>query len=281
MATATRTFTDEEAVREKVNLMTGIVGASGSGKTVSALEIAHGIQQVAGGDIYMVDTENKRGRHYADMPMFSDPAKRYKFRHVDFRSPFGPLDYLAAYEHCIKQGAKVIITDSMSHEHEGPGGVLEMHEAELARMAGNDYGKRAKMTMLAWGKPKSERRRLLNTMLQMDAMFISCFRAKEKIKMQPGKEPEPQGFMPISGDEFVYEMTQNFLLYPGSKGTPTWKTDQPGEKLIAKMFGQFQPIFAEEKSLSAWHGRQMANWALGAKKPAPASGGTGPAGGAL
>jgi len=83
--------------------------------------------------------------------------------------------------------------------------------------------------------------------------------------MQAGKPPVEQGFMPIAGEEFVFEMTQNFLLYPGSKGTPIWSSAEAGERTIIKQFGEFAPIFAENKSLSAWHGRAMAEWAKGGK----------------
>ena len=34
-------------------------------------------------------------------------ADLFKFRHVDFKPPFGPLDYLAVIEHCVKKSAGV------------------------------------------------------------------------------------------------------------------------------------------------------------------------------
>lgn len=267
-----RTFEEKEAVRRDTRLMIGLVGASGSGKTGSALEIAHGIQDVNGGEVFVIDTESCRALHYAGAKTFSDPSRLFKFKHIDFKAPFGPSDYLDALEHCIAKGAKTIIVDSTSHEHEGPGGVLEMHEKELDRLAGNDYGKRNKVSMLAWAKPKSERRRLINTMLQMPATFIFCFRAKEKIKMVPGKEPVQMGFMPIAGEEFVFEMTQNLLLYPASGGVPTMMTQEIGERLITKPFGPFKEILASGKPLSMATGRAMAEWAkgtAGVSKPAP------------
>src|SRR5215471_11003043 len=116
----TRTFDAQPGKRERTPILTGIMGPSGSGKTVSALRLATGIQRVTGGDIFVIDTEARRALHYAD---------RFRFRHVTFEAPFGPLDYLAAIEHCVQRGAKIIITDSASHEHEGPGGVLEQHDA--------------------------------------------------------------------------------------------------------------------------------------------------------
>lgn len=259
-----RIFEDRPAVREHVPLLIGLMGASGSGKTFSSLRLATGIQSVMGGEIYFIDTEANRGKHYAD---------RFKFRHMEFGAPFGSLDYLAAIQHCVKKGAGVIIVDSMSHEHEGPGGVLEQHEAELDRMAGQDFAKRNAMNLIAWAKPKAARRRMINELVQMNCNFIFCFRAKEKVKpvKRDGKSSiENQGWMPIAGEEFVYEQTINCLLLPGSNGVPTWRSDEPGERAMMKLPEQFRGIFAESPALTESVGAAMATWAKGAP-PRPAN----------
>lgn len=257
-----RSFEDREAVREQVPLLVGLMGPSGGGKTFSALRLATGIQSIAGGDIYVVDTEARRALHYAD---------RFKFRHLPFDAPFGSTDYLAALEHCVARGAGTVIVDSMSHEHEGQGGLLDMHDQELTRMAGDDYAKRERVKMLAWAKPKAARRRLINTLLQMNANFIFCFRAKDTAKpvKRNGKtEVESQGYMPIAGEEFVFEMTVNCLLLPRANGVPTWQTDQPGERIMMKLPEQFQPIFDRQQPLSEDIGRRLAEWAKGGAAPA-------------
>lgn len=254
MANAMRTFEDFEAKRASVPLMIGLCGPSGGGKTYSALRLAGGIQRVTGGDIFMIDTEARRGLHYAD---------RFKFRHLPFAHPFGPLDYLAAAEHCVKRGAKVIIIDSMSHEHEGPGGVLEMHAAEVERLSRGDESKAERVKMLAWGKPKADRRRMINTMLQLPVSTIFCFRAKEKLKIERGKEPTPLGFMPIAGEEFIYEMTINCLLLPKADGVPTWQSNEVGERATMKLPAQFRSMFAARDPLSEDLGEAMARWADG------------------
>src|SRR5262249_22138528 len=157
------------------------------------------------------------------------------------------LDYLAALQYCVGKGAKVIIVDSTSHEHEGPGGMLDAQDKELDRIAGNDWQKRERCKMLAWVKPKSDRRALINRMLQLNANFIFCFRAKsvtKPVKQKDGKtEMIPQGFIPISGDEFVYEMTLNCLLLPKANGVPTWQSENPGETMAMKLPLQFKSIF--------------------------------------
>src|SRR5215472_8854158 len=158
-----RQFQAEPAHRERVPLLIGLAGPSSSGKTKSALRIADGIRAVAGGETYVIDTEARRALHYAG---------EHQFRHVEFKAPFASLDYLEAIRYCVGRGASVVIIDSMSHEHEGPGGMLEYQERELERLAGDDYAKRERVKMLAWQKPKAARRELINGLLQLNANFI-------------------------------------------------------------------------------------------------------------
>jgi hypothetical protein len=249
-----RTFEDRPAVRERVPLLIGLMGPSGGGKTYSAMRLATGIQKVAGGDIFVIDTEARRALHYAD---------KFRFRHVVFAPPFGPLEYLAAIEHCVARGAGTIIVDSMSHEHEGQGGVLEMHELETKRIAKAWKTTEGKASMAGWAKPKQERRRLINTILQLPANFIFCFRAKNKIKVEAGKDPKPMGFMPIAGEEFVYEMGVCALLLPGAGGIPTWDSNELGERQMIKLPEWAQQMMREERPLDERAGEALARWSAG------------------
>jgi ABC-type dipeptide/oligopeptide/nickel transport system ATPase subunit len=255
-----RIFAATAAVRESVPLLVGIMGPSGSGKTFSGLRLATGIQTVTGGDIYFIDTEARRALHYAD---------QFKFQHVQFDAPFGSLDYLAAIEQCVKQGAKVIVIDSMSHEHIGPGGYLLTQEAEVDRMAGNDYAKRERVKMAGWIKPSSLRQRMITGILQMNVNLIFCFRAKEKTKPKQGGGIQELGFMPVAGEELLFEMTVNMLLPPKSGGVPQWRSDQVGEKMMMKLPRQFESIFAADKPLDEDTGRALATWAKGGQPNPP------------
>ena len=252
----TRTFEDSPAIRRAVNEQIGLTGASGSGKTCSSLRIATGMQRITGGDIFGIDTEANRMLAYAD---------QFRFRHVPFTSPFDAMSYLAAVEHCVKKGAKIIIIDSASHLHEGPGGTLEMHEAECERLMKAWNQPRDKVQMSAWQRPKSELRRFLNTILQMPVNTIWNFRAKEKLKIIPGKQPQHLGFMPIAGDEMIYEMTLNCLLYPNSGGIPSWHPEEMGERAIIKLPQQFKELFKESRPLDEDIGQKLAEWAAGGK----------------
>lgn len=258
MTNKPRKFEARDARRERVPLLIGLTGPSGGGKTYSALRMATGIQEVSGGDIYFIDTESRRALHYAD---------RFKFKHVPFNEPFGSLDYLEALQYCVQQGAGVVIVDSMSHEHEGPGGMVDLHDQIVDRMAGNDYGKRERVKMLAWSEPKQKRRQLINGILRLNANFIFCFRAKNTAKPVKGAngktEVEQMGYMPIAGEEFVFEQTLNCLLLPGAGGVPTWQSDQIGERAMIKLPEQFASLRKSSVPLDEKVGKRLARWAAG------------------
>lgn len=256
-----RIFETKPATRERVPLLIGIMGPSGGGKTYSALRLATGIQQVAGGEIHVIDTEARRALHYAE---------RFTFKHTAFAPPFAPLDYLAAIEHCLKQGAGTIIVDSMSHEHEGPGGVLEMHDQLQADLAKKWKTSLDATNMAAWKEPKAQRRRLINSILQMPCNFIFCFRAKEKVKVATkaerangGEAIKALGYMPIAGEEFVFEMAMNCLLLPNANGVPTLRSEEPGERAMIKTPEQFRSLVSDSQPLSEELGMKLATWSAG------------------
>lgn len=254
-------FTAREPSNDPVPLLIGLVGPSSSGKTYTALRLATGVQRIVGGDIHVLDTETGRARHY---------RKDFKFKHVDFAAPYSSPRYAEAIKAQVKQGASVVIVDSLSHEHENTGGYLEYHEAELDRLAGDDWQKRKNMNFLAWAKPAASRRALINTITSLNAVFIFCFRAKEKLIVRKGQEPLDGGWAPISGDEFVYEMTLRALLPPGSNGVPEWKPQRIGEAAVPKLPGQFRDLFEPGEPLQEKHGEALARWARGETAPAAA-----------
>lgn len=259
-----RTFVTKDATEARkesaVPLMVGLTGPSSSGKTYTGLRLATGIQSVYGGDIFVVDTEQRRALHYED---------KFRFKHVDFQAPYGSLDYLAVLRHCKSSGAGVVMIDSCSHEHDGPGGMLEQHEAELDRMAGTDYKKRDRVSILAWGKPKAARRKLITAITtELGMPVIFCFRAKTGTKPVPGKDPVEMGFTSIGADEWLFELAVNFLFLPAADGVPTWHSERPGERLAIKCPAQFRWLRDLDGPVTEQSGVRLANWAKGGTAPA-------------
>ncbi len=268
----TRQFTATPAKRSRVPLFVGLTGASGSGKTFSALRLATGIQRTTPGQIFVVDTEAGRALHYAD---------DFKFQHVPFAAPFGAFDYLDAIRFCVDQGAACIVIDSASHMHEGPGGMLDQQTMQLDKFCGAEpkqgekewewEKRRDKNMMRAWISPKRELGRFVQALLQLHTNVIFCFRAKEKIKPSAAA-PIDMGFCAIADDSLIYEMTVQALLLPGARGVPKWDPVEPGSKLQTKLPRQFETILRRSgQPLSEDIGELMGKWASGDAQAAPAA----------
>lgn len=258
MATQTQPIAFAKAVRRAVPLLLGIVGPSGTGKTFSALRLAKGMQKVMGGRIKMIDTEHGRALQYADY---------FDFDYFPFDPPYSSHRYLDVIQAAAKIPGPTVV-DSMSHEHEGPGGYLDYHDAEVQRLLGCGFRTEQSANVPAWARPARARQDLINGIITCGFNGIFCFRAKEKVDMNAKKEDGSKtvgnlGWMPIAGDAFVYEMTAKCLLLPGANGIPTWNPEFPGEKNMAKIPIFFQEIFSKPEQLSEDIGEKLAAWAAG------------------
>lgn len=239
-----RTFEVKKAEQGNTYVRIALVGSAGSGKTYSALRLATGM----GGKIVVLDTENLRSQKY---------AKKFDFHRIDFQPPFNPSAYSDAIDEAIKQGAKTIIIDSMSHEHEGEGGLLEMAEAFLQKRAGDDYKKRDNLKFASWIEPKRERTQLILKIQRLPVNIILCFRAKEvtkPVRNAQGKiEPIKEWDM-IGGDEYRYEMDVTAFLPSGSEGVPDWNNSM---RRINDADGTLKRFLVNAGQLSEEIGRQI------------------------
>lgn len=247
-------FQFKPAIRESVGLLIGLAGGTGSGKTFTAMRLAAGIS----GDkpFAVIDTEAGRAKHYAD---------QFKFDHGDLSPPFTPERYAEAILAADAAKYPCIVVDSCTHEWSGEGGVLEMQEAELDRMAGDDWKKREACKMAAWIKPKMQHKKMVQRLLQVRAHLILCFRAEEKIEMirEDGKmKIVPKitttgldGWVPICEKNLPYELTVSFLLLATAPGVP-----QP-----IKLQEQHKGMFTAGVPITEDSGRKVASWAAGGK----------------
>ncbi len=251
------------AVREGVWLLIGLAGGTGSGKTYTAMKMAAGMSE--GKPFAVIDTEARRALHYAD---------QFKFDHADLIAPFSPGRYGEAVVAAAEAGYKVIVIDSVSHEHEGEGGLLDMQEQELDRMAGDNWQKREACLQASWIKPKREHKRLfVQKVLQVRAHIIFCMRAEDKteLKKVDGKlkmVPKASltgldGWIPICEKRFPFELTASFLL----------TADAPGIPKPIKLQEQHRALFPLDKPITEESGKLIAQWATGASPaPAPSNG---------
>lgn len=249
-------FTFRPAIRENVNLLIGIAGGTGSGKTYSAMRLAKGI--CGGKKFAVIDTENGRARHYAD---------QFDFDVCDLSAPFRPDSYADAIVAADKAGYEVIVVDSMSHVWAGDGGVLDWQEEELDRMAGDDWKKREAVKMAAWIKPKMSHKHMVQRLLQVKATLILCFRAEPKIEMvkENGKMVIQakqsltglDGWIPVCEKNLPFELTVSLLM----------TADAPGFPKPIKLQEQHRTLFPLDVPVAEESGRLVALWASGGDSP--------------
>ena len=237
-------YTFRPATRENTPLIIGIGGPTKSGKTYSALRMATGLAD--GGTIAMINAEGLRGHQYAD---------RFKYVTCDLAPPFRPTHYTEALAAAAAIRPAVIIIDSASHMHDGPGGVLEWHEEELDRMVGDDDKRREKATFAAWVKPKATENQFIYEMLGMKIPVILCLRAKEKIKLVTGRPPVDLGWQPIVGERVAFETLFTLMLPPFSGGVP--------DLAISFMREPFDALVPQGRPIDETLGKALAAWAKG------------------
>jgi len=238
-------FTFRPARRENTPLIIGLAGPTKSGKTYSALRLAVGLAN--GGTIAMINAEGLRGHQYAET---------FKYVACDIEAPFSPERYSEALKAAAQINPAVVIIDSASHCHDGPGGMLEYHEAELDRMTKSRPNERDKFNFTAWIRPKAAENQFIYTMLAMSCPVILCFRAKEKLKILPGKPPVDLGWQPIAGERVAFETIFTLMLPPHSKGKP--------DLAISEMREPFDTMVPGGQQIDEQLGQRLAAWAKGA-----------------
>jgi hypothetical protein len=181
------------AQRKRAKIRLSIQGPSGSGKTFSSLLIAKGLV----GDwskICVIDTENHSADLYSHLGAYNV---------LSLGKPFTPEAYAQAIELCEASGIKAIIIDSLSHEWEGEGGILDIHSS----MVGNSFTN--------WSKVTPRHNALVQRILQSNCHVIATFRTKQDYVLSDknGKMvPEKVGLKSVTKDGMDYEFTTVFDL---------------------------------------------------------------------
>lgn len=183
----------KQSQRQQVKLRLGLSGASGFGKTKSALLLAYGMTQ-DWSKIAVIDTENSSASLYSDLGNYNV---------LDLQAPYSPERYIQAIELCEKSGIEVIIIDSASHEWNGTGGCLEIHEKLGGRFQD-------------WANVTPRHQAFINKILQSSCHIITTTRRKIDYSLDVGSNGKTQvvkhGTKEITRDGFEYELTINFEL---------------------------------------------------------------------
>jgi AAA domain len=181
------------AERAGAHLLIQLYGPPRSGKTYTALRIAHGMVGPKG-KIGVLDTESGRARLYSDKV----PGG---FVVGELTPPYTPRRYLEAIEEFLAYGVDILVVDSFSHCWEGPGGVLEM--ADQAE----EHGRKG---LMKWLGPKRDYKKLVSFLLSTRMHMILCSRAKQPIVetvVEGEKALVTQPWEPIQDKRLKYEMT--------------------------------------------------------------------------
>lgn len=189
----------QKAKREKAKARICLMGASGGGKTLSALYLAYGIT----GDwnkIAVLDSERRRALLYANRTDLGVG----EFLHSDLEPPYTVERYVEGMREAeeIVGEDGVLIVDSGSHAWKGTGGVLDAKE--------NIANQRGKTDFSAWNDAGKIQNNFIDTIMDLKCHVIVTLRSKTEYVQE--KDPETGkssvrkvGLAPVQRDDFEYE----------------------------------------------------------------------------
>lgn len=194
-------FVIQKAKRELIWTKLALMGASGSGKTYSSLRLAGGmlkklkeLGQEKNGKILLVNTEASRGRYYAN---------EFEYDIIDMTAPHSPERYVEVINFAVEQEYPILIIDSTSHEWEGKGGALELHQA-----AGG--------TFQSWGKVTPRHDKFIQAIADSPIHLIATMRGKDAYEIEKsdtGKQTVKKlGVGAQQRNGFEYEFTATFSI---------------------------------------------------------------------
>lgn len=189
-----------KAQRIKVYLKALLTGASGSGKSQSALELATGLFKKCGGTgIAYIGTEGDRDKLYAQQKS-KHGGYTFEYDLLQLTEPYATDSYIAAINEALDAGYKVIIIDGLSAEWKY---LNDLHD----KMPGNSFTN--------WSKLKPKHRELTNKILQAEAHIICCARGKDEwvLEEKNGKQvPKKVGLGSQTDKDISYEMMLSLQL---------------------------------------------------------------------
>ena len=230
-------FKVQKAVREKIFVKIALMGASGAGKSYSALKLATGMtdelekMNKKEARILLANTEDSRGRYYAD---------EFEYDIVDIEPPHNPEKYVELINFAVDEGYDVLIIDSTSHEWEGQGGCLE-----LQQKAGGNYQ--------AWSKVTPRHNAFIEAIASSPIHIIATMRGKDQYVMESDDKNKTQvkklGVGAKQRDGFEYEFSCTFLI---DQKTHMAETQKDNSHLFE---GSIGTLLTED------HGRKIIQWA--------------------
>ncbi len=179
-------ITFQQATTENSFVRMAIVGASGCGKTLTALKIA----AILGKRVYVIDTERNTAKLFANHPDVPKPYYVYNLKR------FEPQAYCQAVDAVIAENADVCIVDSVTPSWNGQGGTLDIAGANIR----------------GWKEATPEYNKLVNKLTGYNDRMHVIVTLRSKMEYALGTsavtgklEVTKVGMAPIHRDEFTYE----------------------------------------------------------------------------
>lgn len=228
------------AVRSARKLKIAVDGPAGAGKTLGALSLASMLAE--GKRIAVGDTEAGRALAYAD---------RVAFDHAPIAAPFTTDKYLQVLTAMKDGGYPVGVLDSLSHQWDGDGGILQRKEAADVQ-GGNHFTN--------WGPFTKEYNKFREAIQQAPLHLVCTMRSKMTYAMESGGKATPKkiGMQPIQRDSFEYEFDLVFNVQMSHRATVSKDTTFLFDSSNGEVYDLTDPTI----------GRRILDW-LNTAKPVP------------
>ena len=175
----------QKAKRGAVYVKIGMMGISGSGKTLSALLLGYGLIKAAHPGmpdaeiwekILVIDTENNSASLYAGLQVGT--TRVGEFLTINVAAPYTVEKYIEAINAAEENGVEFCIIDSMSHAWQAEGGLLNKQNTVARRMGNQSYQ--------AWREVTPLYNQLIDKILQCRMHVVSTYRGKKEYALEEG-----------------------------------------------------------------------------------------------
>lgn len=225
----------KKAKKEQVWLKVLLSGASGSGKSYSALRLATGIANECDSRIAYIGTEGSRDKYYSNF---------FDYDLLSLEEPFSIDKYVEAIDEAVDAGYKVLIIDSLTHEWLW---LNDLHD----KMPGNSFQN--------WGKLKPKHREFMDKILTCPLHIIATSRSRDEWVIETndkGKQsPKKVGVGAQQDKNITYEYTVSLVI---DQDTHIAHSDKDNTKLFD---GRYDVLTEKD-------GKALYNWANDSEIPA-------------
>ena len=180
----------KKATKAAAKLRLGLIGPAGSGKTMTALRVAHGL----GGRVAVIDTERGSASLYSG-------ERGLDFDVLELDS-YEAEKFIQAISQAEAEGYDVLIIDSLSHAWAGKGGILEFVDKAAKRSGGGSFS--------GWRDATPLHNQLVDAILGAKLHVICTLRSKVEhvIEQVNGRtQVRKVGLQPVQRDGLEYEFT--------------------------------------------------------------------------